>query len=769
VSVWSEYLGFGWKLCELRPGTKAPRDPAWQKPGAPFNENALSAGLIHEHSGTCAIDVDNYEKAKRWLEDAAAIDLDELFADPAAVRIESGRVSRGKLLYALPEPLPTKKVAPYEEGGKKYKALELRCIGGQDVLPPSIHPDTGKPYVWAGADPLMGLPPLPAALEALWRAQLTPATTTPPEAPAQASGAELAELLASRDPDCSYDDWIKVGMAVHAATDGQGFYVWDNWSRKGDKYAEPDKTTGLSGSAHLMSHWRSFRAAGGVGLGSLLSGRVASLDEFPVETSDGGLEDEFTGEDDRTMAGVAQKILRTRLVYLTSQEKFWPTPPVPPEYDFDKNLHGAMSIEGVRNIFTRAMPLHQPKKGDAYHSDPVDVWRKTHGARTAYAAGFDPGSAELYKDPNDGLVYVNTYKPYVVEPLTPEPHELEAWDFLVGRLEDRNYREWLMNYFAYILSNPGKRVALAPLLYGAPGTGKTTLLNQVPELLFGAANVKPMSNDILRSTFNDVIANTWFLVMDELKMGKQDRIETSNKIKAWITGATLPIHPKGGKPYKITNRLQIVATSNYDDAVHIENDDRRWAICEMRGPGFTDAECADLYDGFLNTPRAAGVLKYIMEARVRQGKLTGFSPTGRPPNTAARRETAKAALGTWEAKIMELVLSGEPPFNLDVFRPEAAREALIGAGAPNLFRIVSVLKRAGLDITEIKTNDHRLLAWRNGAEWRAAGYAVARKYLETGVRPFAGSDEVPLAIRTMAGDDGDPDDVSDLLGDSPSG
>ena len=761
MDKWQEYTAAGWKLCEIRPGSKAPRTDGWQKADATFNRSTLSAGLVHEHSGTCALDIDDLARAEKFLQ-AHGIALADLLADPERVQIIGNPNNHGKLLYALPAARKSKKVIEVVDG-KKRNILDFRCAGNQDVLPPSMHPDTGVPYAWAYGDPVMGhwgnLPPLPAALDALWQAQLGPAIIPTPSAGAPTVSVEdLQAWLASKDPDMDRDSWVAVGMRIHEATNGQGFYVWDNWSRKGEKY---------KGAPDLQTAWRSFHTGGGLGVGAILAEKTAAPEDFPIEMP--AVEDEFTGEDDQTPAGRSQRILNSRLVYMTSQERFWGTPPNPPEFAIDDHLSGVLTIEGVRNIFTRIMPItHDTKTNKPMQSDPVDTWRKLRKARTVHAAGFDPGAGLIYLDPNDGRTYVNTYKPYLVEPLAPKPGELEAWEFLLSRLQDANYSRWLLQYMAFILRNPGKRVTVAPLLYGVPGTGKSTLLKRVPELLFGPANVQPMSNDILHSSFTDMLANTWFLVLDELKAdgGRQDRVHASNKMKEWVTGRTLPIHPKGGKPYKITNRLQITATSNYDDAVHIENNDRRWGICEMMGPALTNSEEADLYEGFLETPRAPGVLKWIMQ-RV---DLTGFSSVGRAPKTEGRKEVVRAGLGTWEAKIMDMVRRGEPPVDRDVVSPDAARIALIGSGAPNAFRILSLLKRAHLEPEELRGATERLYAWRNQAQWRAIGYTAAARYLETGVLPpgkwFS---EIPLAIREMAGDDDAPDSNADLLGDIADG
>jgi len=87
----------------------------------------------------------------------------------------------------------------------------------------------------------------------------TPTTTTPTDyAPTDAAKVESA--LAYINPDCGYDDWIKIGMAIHAELGSSAQSVWDWWSRKGGKYC---------GESALAAHWRSFDGGSGVTGGTL--------------------------------------------------------------------------------------------------------------------------------------------------------------------------------------------------------------------------------------------------------------------------------------------------------------------------------------------------------------------------------------------------------------------------------------------------------------------------------------------------------------------
>lgn len=169
----------GWSLVTIPAGSKAPRGMGWQRP-----EQAISTaqaaqdywkanpdhnvGLLHSASGTVALDIDNVEWT-RIIFDGLGLDYDALMA--GAPRIV-GRKDRGKALFRAPRNLELGRKAiswPKPDGKGSEVVFELRGGATQDVLPPSIHPDTGNPYTWSGPSVWDGLPELPAPILTIWK------------------------------------------------------------------------------------------------------------------------------------------------------------------------------------------------------------------------------------------------------------------------------------------------------------------------------------------------------------------------------------------------------------------------------------------------------------------------------------------------------------------------------------------------------------------------------------------------------------------------
>ena len=251
-----DYVVQGMALVPIPTGLKGPRSKGWNK-----QENAVAdpegalelagnLGLAHAYSTppTMALDIDDLPKARGWLAERG-VDLDTLLAAEDGVQISSGRPDRAKLIYRLSRgvaPIPTKQITDPKTG---EVILEFRCATAngltmQDVLPPSVHPDTGQPYRWAGKGSWRDIPQIPQSLLGVWRAQLktpaapalaggvaahdSPVITLSPETIQHLRGA----LLSMRADD--YALWVKVGMALKSLGEvGRG--LWLEWSLTSEK------------------------------------------------------------------------------------------------------------------------------------------------------------------------------------------------------------------------------------------------------------------------------------------------------------------------------------------------------------------------------------------------------------------------------------------------------------------------------------------------------------------------------------------------------
>lgn len=136
----------------LAPRSKVPLVPDWSTLPADSPEWAKvfadhpDANVGIRLDGMLVVDCDTADWVTRWLETGS----------PSPVQSQ-GREDRRSFWYRLPlgdGPVPT-----FRLPGLDVKAGP----GHQMVVPPSIHPDTGKPYHWVGAHSLVTVEQLPLA------------------------------------------------------------------------------------------------------------------------------------------------------------------------------------------------------------------------------------------------------------------------------------------------------------------------------------------------------------------------------------------------------------------------------------------------------------------------------------------------------------------------------------------------------------------------------------------------------------------------------
>lgn len=241
-----DYMAAGFGLCAIKPGTKQPRGTAWQK--APIKKEpppGYGLGIVHAHSGTCSLDLDDIDGARICLE-ALGVDLDQLLRDGVQILSREGR---GKLLYKAPPDLPDQRHNlnwPDKNGpSKKNCIIEFRAGLTQDVLPPSIHPDTGHPYTWGGD--WRNLPELPDRLVKAWqewplaKQAMQDACPWAVETPIKAPMIPRAVASGDNDVIGSFNRAHQPGMILEA----------NGYIKSGKRWLSPHSSTQIPGVVQL--------------------------------------------------------------------------------------------------------------------------------------------------------------------------------------------------------------------------------------------------------------------------------------------------------------------------------------------------------------------------------------------------------------------------------------------------------------------------------------------------------------------------------------
>lgn len=143
---------------------------------------------------------------------------------------------------------------------ERYPGIDFKhgLTGGSFVVGAgSIHQYGGMYEIAEGSPEDVGEAP-ESLLSTLYRAERTNASYEGVEV----DDNEIGDMLEYVSSDVEHDDWIKVGMAIHDATRGEGFQLWDEWSARGEKYP---------GAEELTYRWHSFgKAPDPVRIGTLM-------------------------------------------------------------------------------------------------------------------------------------------------------------------------------------------------------------------------------------------------------------------------------------------------------------------------------------------------------------------------------------------------------------------------------------------------------------------------------------------------------------------
>lgn len=122
--------------------------------------------------------------------------------------------------------------------------LEILSTGRQTVLPPSLHPN-GMFYVWEGesllSTPRSDIPRIETyqleKIISLFEEKKVERFFSEP-LKLKADEKEIVRALDFINPDCAYDEWCQVGMAIcdFFEASAKGLAIFNDWSYKGNKY-----------------------------------------------------------------------------------------------------------------------------------------------------------------------------------------------------------------------------------------------------------------------------------------------------------------------------------------------------------------------------------------------------------------------------------------------------------------------------------------------------------------------------------------------------
>jgi hypothetical protein len=258
--------------------------------------------------------------------------------------------------------------------------------------------------------------------------------------------------------------------------------------------------------------------------------------------------------------------------------------------------------------------------------------RKTF--RRVATASYRPGEPPLTRQMANGAMQevVNTWRPSPLVPIRGV-HPTPWLDHVHKLLSDPGEREHFLNWCAYVLQNPGKKINHAIVLYSATqGVGKDTAL---APLIYGVGehNKKGASPAALTQPYTPFLEGQLIVVSEMENFEKRD---VYNKLKEWLADppSTVDVRHMYIRPYPVPNIQNWAFNTNKENAIAMEQTDRRFWIANCDIPRPPEDYFIGLWN-WLKSKQEKGLEKCV--GWLLDRNVSAFNPKAPPPDTRAKK------------------------------------------------------------------------------------------------------------------------------------
>lgn len=554
--------------------------------------------------------------------------------------------------------------------------IELFGTGKQVAMPPSIHPNTGKPYVWERPFDLddidLGLGPF---VEAEYIASLIDYDEERENAPVNPEAIEplgltpdqVREMLSKiPNEDFDYEEWLNVMASVQHEAQGhplsirkQFYEVFREWSAQSPKH--DDDTTKAKYKSFKNSPNRRQRTMRSI------QAQVREI-ELDLEMEDleefddlGPEEDEDESDFDDVLGGDPDKPSK-REIRLRKAEVEHALGHVPKRVQRLNKKHAVTFLSGKCVIITENADgttsygtpgeLHNWYENDRVASEkstqPVSKSWMQHKGRRQYPNGvvFSPGKER------DG--YFNHWKGFDVE---PDPKgSCQMWlDHLreiICNGNETHYR-YALGWFAHMIQKPWEKPGVAMVLRGKKRIGKDTIADYFAGLI-KRYHVTVANQDQMVGKFNAHQERCLLLHVQEGFWAGNKQAEGS--LKYLITSTSVLIEPKSVNAFTVDSYLRLFISSNEDWVVPATADEGRYFVLDVSDKRKDDHK----YFGAMKHEMMNGGLEALLHY-LQKYDLSKFE-VRKVPDTNALADQKIQGLKNLDKWWFSMLESGEPEF-----------------------------------------------------------------------------------------------------------
>ena len=254
----------------------------------------------------------------------------------------------------------------------------------------------------------------------------------------------------------------------------------------------------------------------------------------------------------------------------------------------------------------------------------------------------------------------------------------------------------VLDWMAYCVQHPGKKVRWAPLIQGAKGCGKTTVA-EIMAAVLGRRNVFALDGGALMDTgWNEWCEAHQVIFMEEVRVVGESRTKVMNRLKPLVTNDWIMVSQRNVDARQIPNVANYLLLTNHQDAMPMTEDERRYCVlfCQAQ----SREQVAAIPEGYFKNlyrqiqENAGGIRAALENHPISEA----FSPDGHAPLTEFQAVMGEYSASPVQAAIQEALAAGHKLVNNTFISLYHVLELSRGANSSvNPTTVATVLREMG--------------------------------------------------------------------------
>ena len=285
----------------------------------------------------------------------------------------------------------------------------------------------------------------------------------------------------------------------------------------------------------------------------------------------------------------------------------------------------------------------------------------------------------------------------------------------------------LIQWIAYNVQNPGRKIRWSPLIKGVEGDGKS-IIGAVLRATMGMQNVRITDTSVMKNAggFTDWATGYCVNIIEEIRLHGSMRYELLERMKMFVESDHINLNFKGKTDGQLPNVTNHLALTNFNDALPLSVGDRRWMVIISPNSDIWDAVRDRGLSSLDELPAYFKAIARSCKANPGQWRqwlcaidVSAFDPDGRAPYTAEKQRMVATSRDSAEEILDQILEDGGLGIHRDAFCSSVLSATLrnraltTGAEIPKSSAWNAMLARLGYEKLEkvIKWNGQAHRVW----------------------------------------------------------